>query len=44
MVPDCICDIGAFGIEPCMYITGNDAEDVVRKALDIADELSQFSD
>ena len=42
IVPDCICDIGAFGIEPCMYITGNDAEDVVRKALDIADELSQF--
>ncbi|WP_287589204.1 thiamine-phosphate synthase family protein [Candidatus Borrarchaeum sp.] len=44
IVPDCICDIGAFGIEPCMYITGNDAEDVVRKALDIADELSQFNE
>jgi len=43
-VPDCISDIGAFGIEPCMYITGNDAEDVVRKALDIADELSQFNE
>jgi len=44
IVPDCISDIGAFGIEPCMYITGNDAEDVVRKALDIADELSQFNE
>ncbi|MFX1465803.1 MAG: thiamine-phosphate synthase family protein [Promethearchaeota archaeon] len=41
-VPDCICDIGAFGIEPCMYIIGNDAEDVVRKALDIADKLYLF--
>lgn len=44
VVPDCICDIGAFGIEPCMYVTGIDAEDVVRKALDIADELSQLNE
>lgn len=43
-VPDCISDIGAFGIEPCMYIIGNDAEDVVRKALDVADNLSLFND
>jgi predicted fused transcriptional regulator/phosphomethylpyrimidine kinase len=43
VVPDCISDVGAFGIEPCMYIIGTDAEDVVRKALDIADRLSQFN-
>ncbi|MFX1520249.1 MAG: thiamine-phosphate synthase family protein [Promethearchaeota archaeon] len=42
-VPDCINDVGAFGIEPCMYIIGKDAEDVVRTALDIADRLSQFN-
>jgi predicted fused transcriptional regulator/phosphomethylpyrimidine kinase/predicted transcriptional regulator len=42
-VPDCIADIGAFGIEPCMYIIGNDAEDVVKKALNIADTLSKFN-
>jgi predicted fused transcriptional regulator/phosphomethylpyrimidine kinase len=44
IVPDCISDIGAFGIEPCMYVTGINAEDVVKKALDIADELSQFNE
>jgi predicted fused transcriptional regulator/phosphomethylpyrimidine kinase/predicted transcriptional regulator len=43
-IPDCISDIGAFGIEPCMYIIGNDAEDVVRKALDIADKLYLFNE
>jgi predicted fused transcriptional regulator/phosphomethylpyrimidine kinase/predicted transcriptional regulator len=43
-VPDCISDVGAFGIEPCMYIIGTDAEDVVRKALDLADKLSQFNE
>ncbi len=44
MIPDCISDVGAFGIEPACYIIGNNAEDVVRKALDIADKLSQFND
>lgn len=34
---DCIIDIGAFGIEPCVYIFGSNAIDVVKKIIKIGE-------
>ncbi len=39
VIPDLIYDVGAFGIEPMLYITGNSAVEVAEKAVKISNTL-----